>query len=702
MASTLSATLAGTSLAALLAVSASARAEVDAPEDEIIVTGQYLQADQLTALRSPTPIIDVPQSLSIITADEIERRGFDAIGQIIDYTPGVNTSQGEGHRDAVVFRGSRSTADFFIDGVRDDVQYYRPLYNLEQVEILRGPNALLFGRGGTGGVLNRVTKKGVVGERSAGFQVGADTFGSTHVAADVNRPLGSRAALRVNALHESLQNHRAFSDGERWGVNPTLRAELGADTVLDVSYEFADHARFIDRGIPTGAEGRPVEGFRDIVFGDPQENYLDLTANLLRASVQHQFAGDLKANATVFFGDYSKLYSNFYVSDFDPSTPDRVTLDGYVDRTERQNLILSGNIVNGFDTGPLRHTLVAGVEYIDTDSDQNRFNAFWDTSQDDKEVFAVAAARPLQLAGGVGINAAGQRATNSFAADINDDTRVGLKVASAFIQDEIAVSERLDIVLGGRFDSFDIDVFDVVADERRTRVDERFSPRLGVVLKPRETVSLYGSFSETFLPRSGEQYANINGDRDALDPDTFTNLEGGVKWDAASGLSFTAALFEIRRNSPVVSDGDASRFDVIESTVNGVEAQVTGQITPDWYVSAGYSFLDGTQAGSDLRPRELPEHMLSLWNMWQVSERIGLGAGFTYQDESFANNANTAVLPDYIRFDAAAWWEVRDGLRLQLNVENLADADYYPNAHATHQVTVGAPLNARLSLSGRF
>lgn len=133
--------------------------DVAALDDEIIVVGEYLYADQVNALKAPTPIIDVPQSLSIVTADEINQRGFNSISDIINYTPGVNTSQGEGHRDAVVFRGVRSTADFFIDGVRDDVQYYRPLYNLEQVEILRGPNALLFGRGGTGGVLNRVTKK---------------------------------------------------------------------------------------------------------------------------------------------------------------------------------------------------------------------------------------------------------------------------------------------------------------------------------------------------------------------------------------------------------------------------------------------------------------------------------------------------------------------------------------------------------------
>ena len=155
-------------------------------EEEIIVIGKYLYTDQVNALKTPTPIIDVPQSLSIITADQITLQGFTSIGDIINYTPGVNTSQGEGHRDAVVFRGVRSTADFFIDGVRDDVQYYRPLYNLEQVELLRGPNALFFGRGGTGGILNRVTKKGVIGENFTGYKATADTYGEFDVQIDGN------------------------------------------------------------------------------------------------------------------------------------------------------------------------------------------------------------------------------------------------------------------------------------------------------------------------------------------------------------------------------------------------------------------------------------------------------------------------------------------------------------------------------------
>ena len=154
--------------------------------EELVIKGNVLQSDQVTALKTPVPVINVPQTVSIFTDEDIKRQGFRQIVDIVRYTPGVNTSQGEGHRDAVVFRGVRSTADFFLDGLRDDVQYYRSLYNVEQVEVLKGPNALLFGRGGTGGIINRVTKKPEIGNDFRSVDLGTDTFGAFDLTADLN------------------------------------------------------------------------------------------------------------------------------------------------------------------------------------------------------------------------------------------------------------------------------------------------------------------------------------------------------------------------------------------------------------------------------------------------------------------------------------------------------------------------------------
>ena len=679
-------------------------------EDEIEVVERYLYTNQVNALRTPTPIIDVPQSLSIKTASQLTEQGFTSISDIINYVPGVSTSQGEGHRDAVVFRGVRSTADFFIDGVRDDVQYYRPLYNLEQVEILRGPNALIFGRGGTGGVLNRVTKKGLLDGSFSSYQAGFDSLGEVGFQIDSNFSIGENRAFRLNAFYEGLGNHRDFYDGDRIGFNPTAKFQLTSSTTLDLSYEYADHQRFVDRGIPTGADGRPVEALEDVVFGDAELNTTELEAHLIRAKLQHVFSSSLKGNFSVFYGDYDKLYQNFYANAYDEAT-NIVELDGYVDATQRQNMILSGDLIQELETGGVRHTLLFGTEFIDTSSDQNRWNTFFDTSAADvaaglpgartdrADFFAT---RDLGLRNGVGVLADGRTTTNNFTTDLNDDTRVGIEVFSAYIQDEIALSEKFNVTLGARFDSFDIEVFNVPANDTRTRKDEEVSPRLGMVFKPRQNVSLYATYSESFLPRSGEQYANINGDNNRLDPNTFTNLEAGLKWDFSRRLGLTAAFFEIEQESPVVSDVDPGLFDVIETAVDGFELQLQGQVTDRWFISAGYSYLDGEQADGLRRPRELPENMFSIWNSFKATNLLRFGLGLTYQDESFINNSNSAVLPSYTRLDAAAYYDVSDTMRFQLNIENLTDELYFPNSHSTHQATVGAPFNARFSIIGRF
>ena len=673
--------------------------------DEFVAVGRYLYTDQVNALRTPTPVIDVPQSLSIVTADLITLQGFKSLGDIVNYTPGVSTSQGEGHRDAVVFRGVRSTADFLIDGVRDDVQYYRPLYNLEQVEILRGPNALHFGRGGTGGILNRVTKKGVIGANFSGYQASIDTFGEFAFQVDSNNAVDENSAVRINAFFESLDNHRDFYGGERIGVNPTAKIELSPGSTLDLSYEYVEHERFIDRGIPTGSDGRPVEAFEGILFADPELNLTQLEAHLLRAALQRDFSDTLKGNFSAFYGDYDKLYQNFYASGYNQAaTPDLVTLDGYVDTTDRQNLILSGNLIGEFRTHDISHTVIAGAEFIDTSSDQDRFNSYWDTTSDDNEIFTIN--RPLDLRGGVGVNASGVATTNSFKADLNDDTRVSIDVFSVYAQDEIELSDQWDVIFGARSDSFDIEVFNVPANETRSRKDEEISPRIGLVFKPGENTSLYGSYSESFLPRSGEQFANINGNNNQLDPNTFSNLEAGVKVDFSQGLSLTASIFEVEQSSPQVADDDPETLDVIDSEISGFELQLQGQVADNWFILAGYGNLDGEQVNrsgpTGRRPRELPENMFSVWNSLQVSDQFGLGLGLTYQDSSFINNGNTAVLPSYTRIDAAAFYEVSDTLRVQVNVENVTDELYFPNSHSTHQATVGAPLNARVAIMGRY
>ena len=661
--------------------------------EEIIVKGKVLYSDQVTALKTPVPIIDVPQTLSIVTDEDIRKQGFRDLGDIVRYTPGVNTSQGEGHRDSVVFRGVRSTADFYLDGVRDDVQYYRSLYNLEQVEILRGPNALLFGRGGTGGIINRVTKKAVLNDAFGSFDMGADTFGAFDFAVDYNVQTGENSALRINFHSDTLENHRDYFDGDRYGFNPTLRVQISPQTTLDLSYEHADHERFIDRGVPT-LNGEPVEAFEEIVFGDTDTNLTTLRADIYRANVSHEFSDTQKGNFVVQYSDFAKMYKNYYASGY--SGGDTFTADGYKDPTERTNLIISGNIVNEFETGSAKHTLLVGAEIIDTENENYRYNTFFITTEDDNEVFNIS--RPINF----GVNAAGVRTYNDFTADLKSSTESDIEVTSFYIQDQIDVNDNFKIMLGGRFDSFDITVRDVKNGTSESREDEEVSPRAGLIFKPQENLSLYVSYSESFLPRSGEQFKSLSSSSARLDPDVFESTEIGVKWDIRDNLSFTISYFDSEQTQAVRDSDTGENSEIVGLQVDGIELELKGQVTDRLYLALGYSDLDGETAKGG-EPREIPEQTASLWATYEVNDQFGIGLGVTHQGESnIKNDKPGLILPDYTRVDFAAYYDLADDLSVQLNVENLTDELYFPHSHSTHQASVGEPLNARVSLRKRF
>ena len=675
----------------------------DAEVEEVVVKGKVLQSDQVNALKTPTPIVNVPQSLSIITDDEMLKKSMRSVGDIIRYTPGVNTSQGEGHRDAVVFRGVRSTADFFQDGARDDVQYYRSLYNIEQVEILRGPNALLFGRGGTGGALNRVTKKAMIGSDARTVNVGMDSFGAFDLAADVNMDLSDTMALRLNVHSDTLENHRDYYDGDRLGFNPTLRMQLSADTTLDLSYEHIDHERFIDRGIPT-ANNEPVKAFAGIVFGDKDNNIHTVEASVFRATVSHVFSDTRKGNLSVTSNSFEKMYQNTYAASH---TADSgvVTMDGYHDPTERDNFIVTGSLVNELIIGNTTHTVLTGFESIDTENGNFRYNTYW-TSKDcsvsgyDQESFNITDPMDFTVTAG-GLPTAVEY-TNPCS--LKTDTQTDISVTSFYIQDQVDLTDNIVLVLGGRHDTFDVTVDDIKNGTSASREDSEFSPRMGVIFKPRDAVSIYYSYSESFAPRSGEQYKKLTGGApgsgETLRPDYFENTELGVKVDLSSDLSLTAAYFDSEADKAGY-DGSSAEYIVERGlVVDGIELELKGRVNDNLDVTFGYTSMEGKNGTKDAR--EIPETMYSMWANYEVNPKLGWAVGIMHQGESLIKDGGSQILPEYTRFDAAVYYMISDDFSLQLHMENLTDELYFPHSHSTHQASVGRERNFRLSLQRNF
>ena len=656
--------------------------------EEVVVKGNVLYSDQVNALKTPVPILDVPQTVSIVTDVDIRKQGFREIGDIIRYTPGVNTSQGEGHRDSVVFRGVRSTADFFQDGVRDDVQYYRSLYNVEQVEILRGPNALLFGRGGTGGIINRVTKKAVVGETFTAHDVGIDSFGAADIALDTNFQLENGAALRINLHSDSLANHRDHYDGNRVGFNPTMTLKVSPETTVFLSYEYADHERFIDRGIPT-INGSPDESLSDIVFGNSSANVQTLEATIMRAQVEHILSDTSKANFSFTSSSFDKLYQNIYASGYDGTL---VTMDGYYDPTERDNTIMSANLVNELSLGGVVHTLLIGAEFIQTDNENLRYDANWSTTNDDNEIFNIT--RPMDFT----VNNGGVATALDYVTKLNRQTASDISVTSIFIQDQIDLSDNWKLMVGGRLDDFDITVDDIKNGTSESRNDNTFSPRAGVIYKPQENVSLYLSYSESFLPRSGEQFKKLSATSARLDPDVFESTEIGMKVALNENISLNAAYFDSEQVRAERDNDTGETSEVRGLTVDGFEIELKGRVVDNLNLAIAYSDLSGETSSGGI-PREIPEHTLSAFVAWEVNEKLSVGLGLTQQGESkIKDNTPGLVLPEYTRVDLSAYYQVAPNLSVQMNVENLMDELYFPHSHSTHQASVGESVNSRVSL----
>ena len=690
--------------------------------EELEVKGKVLQSDQVTAFKTAVPVLNVPQSVSIITDDEIRLRGYRELGDIVRYTPGVNTTQGEGHRDAIVFRGVRSTANFYLDGARDDVQYYRSLYNIEQVEVIKGANAMLFGRGGQGGLINRVTKKAMVGESFRSIDAGMDSFGAFDVAFDTNMDMSDSSALRLMLHSDTLENHRDHYDGDRLGFNAVYRTELDVDNTLDLSYELVDHERFIDRGIPTGADNYPVEHLRDVVFGNSAINTQTTEADIIKAKLTRELSDTSRIIFSLSVDDFDKMYQNLYASSYSASA-NTIDADGYRDTTARESTIFNIDWINEIEVGSTTHTVLAGLEVLDTENKNQRyykcFSSHDGTSalsnasdctagsgyKGNKETFSIT--RPMDFTK----NSDGVANTTHFdqAGNFYARTETDVEITSFYIQDQINLNENVLLTLGGRYDQLEITVNDTLPTSiAGSRVNDRniFSPRAGITYKPQENISLFVAYTESYMPPSGEQYKKAGGTNSngviITDPDTFENTEIGLKMEINPDLVFTATYFD-SENVNGLDDG-AGTAETVASTVDGYELELKGQFTEK--LSGGLSLADyegeTLHNGNMVPSQEIPENSMTGFINYQVNDGFGYGLGFTRQGESLISYKGTQALPDYTRWDAAMYWTLSNDLAVQLNIENLTNTDYYPHSHAKHQVSVGEDINARLSLNYSF
>jgi len=657
------------------------------------------------ATKTDTPLRDVPQAVTVVTDALMRDQAMQTMADVVRYVPGVTMGQGEGHRDAPTIRGNATTSDFFIDGVRDDVQYFRDLYNVERVEVLKGPNAMLFGRGGGGGIINRVTKKADWSdEGSLTLELGS--WDHRRLTADVAQPIGDAFAVRVVGLYERSESFRDFVTVDRWGLNPSAAWRSGEGLTVSLSYEHFEDDRTVDRGLPS-FNGRPSPAAQAAFFGDPDRSYATTDIDLLNLSVENRVSDTLVVRNRTVFGQYDKFYANIFPGG--PAVavggvPSAYPLQAYQNDSPRENLFSQTDLVWKTALGGMQHTLLAGAEFGRQTTSNLRRTGHFNTVTGPTTLAGVPFAGPTRRGLPIFYTTTGGDA----------DNRVEATVAAAYVQDQIELTSQLQLLAGLRFDRFEVEFFDrrAAAVGRRdfSRQDDLWSPRLGLVFKPAQPVSLYASYSVSYLPSSGDQFASLNATSETLKPEAFENLEVGLKWAATPDLLFTAALYRLDRDNTTAPDPARPGQIVLTGSqrTEGFEAGLAGRITPRWEVVGGYAWQDAeitsaTSASPAGRQVPLvPEHAFSLWNKYNFNDRFGAGVGIVHQTKMFASVSNTVTLPGFTRVDAAVFVRLTNSVQAQVNVENLFDKGYFPTSHGDNNILPGAPRALRASLKASF
>lgn len=670
--------------------SGSASAETAEP---IVITGQqvkYGARSTSTATKTETDVKDVPQALTTVTAQQIGDQQLRSVGDLLKYVPGASYGGGEGNRDQLVLRGNSSTADFFVDGVRDDVQYFRDFYNVDRVEVLKGPNAMIFGRGGGGGIINRVLKRPTL---TAGRELtgSADNWGDLRFTGDLDQPLNSTVGVRLNAMYEGSGSFRGHVDLHRYGVSPTA-AIVSGNTRVDLSYEHFHDRRTADRGVPADGD-EPIRGFTRTFFGDPSISLARADVDLATIAVEHDFGGGLTLHNRTLFGDYRKFYQNVYGSGFNRSTG-LVSLSGYNNLNNRTNLFSQTDLVWENPLAGVDQTMLLGFEVGRERSRNNHLTAMLsqtttpigDPTVDVDAIFAPAP---------------------------NDaDNRVRANVAAAYVQDQLRLSDVFEIIAGLRFDSLKIDVDDLrpVAGGEFARRDNLWSPRLGLIAKPAKNLSLYASYSRSYLPQSGDQFSSLSDVTDGLKPERFDNYEVGAKWEVLKGLLATAAIYQLDRSNTRATDPLDPTHTILtgKQRSRGIEIGLERSITSRWLISGGYSFQDAeivsatAAAPAGRKVPLVPRHSFSVWNRYDVTPRVGVGVGLIARSKSYASISNKVKLPGYARVDAALFYKLPYGLEAQINAENLFGAHDFPTASNDNNLAPGAPRTVKARLGYRF
>jgi catecholate siderophore receptor len=665
------------------------------------VTG--VAAPRLSSPKVTTALRDTPQTVTVIPSDVIQSQGAATLRDVLRNVTGISIQAGEGGvpaGDNLSIRGFNARTDMFIDGVRDSGGYTRDPFNVEQVEVVKGPSSSYAGRGSTGGMVNMATKAPHAREaRQVSLGMGSPAFKRGTL--DVNQPIAEGAAVRFNAMWtDSNMPGRNNVTSERWGVAPSLTVGLGTPTRINVSYAHLAQDNVPDYGIPwvpaanvplaAHADAAPPVDFSNF-YGLTGRDYETTLTDTATGTVDHAFSDAMSLRSLVRFGR-TRRDSLITAPRFESNASTAVRRTDWKSRDQADAILAyQTDVTSRFTTAERRHVLVSGIELIrETSENWNRV-----------ELSSPAPSTDLFNP------AAGQAYTSRLRRDgaVTDGTAttVGL-----YAVDTVDIASRVQVNGGVRFDRLALDYLTRNAAGTETalaRADGMVSWRGGIVYKPATQASIYFGAGTSLNPST--EGLSLTTTTVTVAPEKTRSLEAGTKWDAAGGrLSLNAAAFHTNKSNartPGINPGDPPTVLQGEQVVSGVEVGANGSPTARWQLFGSYTFMRSEISRSN-NSAELgrafgntPDHSLSLWTTFRLPWDLQVGGGTQYVGDRFNSNTGTRTAPAYWLIDAMASYRVSERLTLRANGFNLANQRYIDRVGGGHFIP-GPARSATLTL----
>ena len=731
----------------------------DAPKQDAVELG----AVDVHGVRGPAspkftaPLLDTPKSVTVIPQAVIQQSGAATLLDALRTVPGITFGAGEGGNptgDRPFIRGFDAQSDTFVDGLRDSGSQTREVFNLEQVEVIKGPGSAYSGRGSAGGSINLSSKTPKLDDFSAGsIGVGTDSYRRGTV--DVNREIGDGIAARLNLMtHDADIAGRDEVNVSRWGLAPSIAFGLNSPTRLLLSHYHMETDDLPDAGgfpynnpfsatnpnAPLNGDGSPTVPDRNNFYGLVDRDFQQTKADISTLEVSHNFGRHVLRNL-LRHGD---TRNDYLWTQPDDSKGNPILYGTLWRRTNSRSVqtrstINQTSLTGDFSTGPVAHSYTAGLEYSEERMQRGSYTL---TPGTNNPLTNNQACNTTGVATGYNCTsfenpnphdpwAATHAVTRSNRAF---NARQRTRTDSFYLFDTMEFSPKWLANLGVRFDDYQttlntpVVANGVITGNTRLANDSSFwNYQAGVVFKPVRNGSLYFSYGTSSTPPGmdgGDGADGISAAIQNLEPQDSENLELGAKWDVLDGkLALTSAVFRTEMNNARALIEGGTTQNVGVKRVEGIELGFSGNVNARWGVFGGYTYLDatlvdngvvntGTTANPVWSPSPLngnrfpntPRHSASIWTTYTFADlpQLTLGGGANYVGKVYGNTANTKWVPSYTRWDAMASYAFNPKYSLQLNVQNLGDAEYFTKAYASHYAAMAPGRSATLSFNFRF